>query len=91
MEQHVRNNTLANYAYVMMAHPIQHGAPAFFLAVFGTNNSFTANDVQKRWQWMVSTAKEEGIDILGFPADGDPRVLSAMLRESCTPDSVPLA
>lgn len=36
--------------YVIMAQPIQLNSAPFVLQVFGTNNKFTAEDVQHRWK-----------------------------------------
>ncbi|KAE8738457.1 hypothetical protein FOCC_FOCC016064 [Frankliniella occidentalis] len=34
--------------------------------------------VVKRWRWMLKEAAKEGISILGFSSDGDPKLLKAM-------------
>lgn len=48
----------SNLVYVIMAQPLQKGAPAFILQLFGTNNKFTAADVSKRWQYTENELKK---------------------------------
>lgn len=69
--------TISNYAYVIMAQPLAD-VPPFCLAAFGTDNKFTALQVDKRWKWMVQEAKKHNIIIRGFSSDGDTRLLSTM-------------
>ena len=66
-------------AYCIMAQPLGINAPSFCLALFGTNNKFSANDVSKRWDWMLNEARKQGISIIGFSSDGDPRLLKPMV------------
>lgn len=40
--------------YIIMAQPIMEGCPPFILQLFGTNNTFTSQDVQNRWNHMRS-------------------------------------
>lgn len=78
IEDYFKTGTTANYAYVIMAQPLQDGVTAFCLAFFGSDNRFTAEDVLRRWQWMKEQAAEHGIRIIGFSSDGDTRLLKAM-------------
>lgn len=68
----------SNYVYCIMAQPLCDNASVFCLAMFGTNNKFTASQVLKRWEWMERKLKEEDIEIVGFSSDGDTRLLKAM-------------
>lgn len=61
-----------------MAQPISPAAPGYCLAIFGTDNRFTAADVTKRWQYIKLNLKERGVIVLGFGSDGDTRLLKAM-------------
>lgn len=73
-----QNNEKANYAYVIMAKPLQDKSPAFCLSIFGTNNKFSSKDVINRWNMMGKLASEVGVKILGFSSDDDTRMLKAM-------------
>lgn len=75
----------SNYAYVIMAQPLSKTAPAYCLAIFGTDNKFNANDVNLRWQNMKENAKQRGITVLGFSSDGDCRLLKAMRQNAKLP------
>ena len=55
-----------------------HGAPAFVLACIGTDNKFCAEDVQKRWSYILSECKKRDITVLSFGADGVSRELKSM-------------
>ncbi|CAG9768534.1 unnamed protein product [Ceutorhynchus assimilis] len=68
----------ATYAYVIMAQPLHVGASTYCLSLFGTDNSFTTEQVTLRWEWMKKEAKKFGITIMGFSSDGDTRLLRAM-------------
>jgi len=80
--QYFNSESRANYAYVIMAKPLNDTAAPFCLSIFGTNNRFSNEDVINRWEFMKTVASEQGIEILGFSSDGDPRLLKAMLRQS---------
>ena len=77
----------ANYAYAIMAQPLAKNAPPFCLTLFATDNKFTADTVKRRWKWMERALMEEGIEVVGTSADGDPRLLRAML--DCALPSAP--
>lgn len=40
--------------YIVMAQPIMDGVPPFIFQLFGTNNTFTTQDVQRRWNHTLS-------------------------------------
>lgn len=67
---------LARNAYVYMAQPLQ--APAFCVTIFGSNNSFRAEDVLLRWKYIQQEALKHNIQVAGFSSDGDSRCLKAM-------------
>lgn len=68
----------ANYAYVVMAQPLNDSAPSFCVSIYGTDSRFSNEDVINRWNIMKCLANKEGIEIIGFSSDGDPRLLKAM-------------
>ncbi|KAK4881467.1 hypothetical protein RN001_004786 [Aquatica leii] len=82
------NNKICKYAYIIVAQPMKENAPSFVLSVFGTDNTFTSDDILKRWKWMLKCAAENDIDILGFSSDGDSRLLKAMRIVTNIPTSI---
>jgi hypothetical protein len=80
--QYFNSESIANNAYVIMAKPLKDIAAPFCLSIYGTNNWFSNEDVMNRWEFMKTAAAEQGIEILGFSSDGDPRLLRAMLLKS---------
>lgn len=81
IEFYFNNSSKAEYAYVVMAQPLDPQSPAFCLTIFGTDNKFTNYDVSQRWHKMIELASENNIQILGFSSDGDTRLLRAMKTE----------
>ena len=59
-----------------MAQPLCQNVPAFCLACVGTNNKFMAEQVLKRWKYILEC--KIGIDVVSFGADGDSRELKSM-------------
>ena len=78
IEKMFQNNTIAKYAYMVIAQPLDEGAPSFCLSCFGTDNKFTGEDVLKRWKYVYDELKKRGITVMNFAADGDSRLLRAM-------------
>jgi len=80
----------ANYAYVIMAQSLDDKAPPFCVAIYGTDNRFTNEDVMSRWNFIKLAAASQGIEIIGFLSDGDTRLLKAMQLQSgsmCTKEN----
>lgn len=75
----------ANYAYCIMAQPLDLNSSAYCLAVFGTNNKFNSFDVSMRWTKLTAESSTYGIKIIGYSSDGDTRLLKAMKIESNFP------
>lgn len=73
MERAFREENVANNAYVYMAQPLVTNAPAFCLTVFGSDNRFTNNHVESRWNYLEKELKLQDIEIEGFSSDGDSR------------------
>jgi len=80
IQDHFENNAPCGYAYLVIAQPLYPNATPFILAIFGTDNKFTAMDVTSRWTWMKEAAAKHGIEILGFSSDGDSRLLRTMMN-----------
>lgn len=65
-----------------MAKPLNDTAAPFCLSIYGTNNCFSNEDVINRWEFKQTAAAEQGIEIIGFSSDGDPRLLKAMILKN---------
>lgn len=72
-------HSISSYVNIVMAQPIGN-APPFCLLVFGTNNTYTANDVINRWRYIMLELQKIGIETLTFASDSDPRYNSAMRK-----------
>ncbi len=79
IEAMFKTHTIANYAYMVMAQPLQEGTPSFCISCFGTDNRFTANDVLNRWDYVAHELAKRDIKVVNFAADGDSRLLRATL------------
>jgi len=92
---HFENGTPASSAYVLMAQPIRDGAPPFCLSLFGTDNRFTSQNVFKRWQYIDEGLANVGVEVWGFSADGDPKLLRAMKQHmfgnTGLPENIPFS
>ncbi|KAK3932724.1 PDZ domain-containing protein 2 [Frankliniella fusca] len=72
------DNTACSSAYCIVAQPLVPKSPTFVVAMFGTDNKFTAQQVHLRWQWTLSAMAEEGVTVCSFASDGDARLLKCM-------------
>lgn len=72
-----KEHSVSSYLNVVMAQPIG-SAPPFCLLVFGSDNTYSANDVINRWNYITLQLKKIGIDTLTIASDSDPRYNSAM-------------
>jgi len=84
MAQYFIGNDTSNYAYVIVAQPFRPKAPSFVLCMYGTNNKFTAHQVEKRWTWIEKEALKFGLVIEGHSSDGDSRLLKCMIYRTVT-------
>lgn len=48
----------ATLVYVVLALPLKPGVPPFVLQIFGTNNTFTAENVIQRWKQTIHDLKK---------------------------------
>lgn len=48
----------SKYLYLVLAQPLMAKVPPFVLQVFGTDNTFTAIDVQRRWKYTLAELKK---------------------------------
>lgn len=75
------SNPIGHYVNVLMAQPLANVAP-FCLLIFASDNKYTANDVSKRWNYIVDELLKVNIEVLVISSDSDPRFNSAMRRNS---------
>lgn len=72
------SNVVSSTAYVQMAQPIEENSSPFCLMIFLIDNTFTSDNVLKRWRFQASKLKEKGNVINNISTDGDPKPLLAM-------------
>ncbi|XP_031623022.1 uncharacterized protein LOC116340587 [Contarinia nasturtii] len=68
--------------YAVLAQPLQPNIPPYVLQIFGTDNTFEAKDVVRRWAHITEELRKHGIEVAGFSSDGDTKLFSAMLHYS---------
>ena len=56
--------------------------PSFVLFILGTDSTYSANIIQKRWNLIESELGQRGIKIISFGADGAELFLKAMVNEA---------
>jgi hypothetical protein len=78
-----RESPRANTSYVYMLVPMSTDPrlKPTFVACLGTDNKFASNTVHSRWNRILNCASARNLRVLGH-ADGDPRLLKAMLQLS---------
>lgn len=54
IEGHLSDDKLekASLVYLIISQPVKENVPPFVLAIFGTNNKFTAQNVLDRWEFI---------------------------------------
>ena len=78
IEEYFRSEQISKLAYVYVAQCVSAAVPPFCLGCIGTNNSFAAPDVLKRWRYIYLECQKKEITVISFGADGDSRLLRAM-------------
>ena len=61
-----------------MIQPLSYSLPPFILSAYGTNNKLKAHDILNRWLHIHSQCFDQGIRIIGFSTDADPKYLRSM-------------
>lgn len=82
MAHHFRHNKIATNLYTYIAQPPVKNAPAFCLLLFGTDETFTSEDVSARQDYITKILNLNGIKVMGYSSDGDPRLLKMMKTHS---------
>lgn len=72
-----RDNSVSNFLNVIMAQPVSNAKP-FCLLAFGSDNSYSSDDVSNRWKHITNELKKIGVVVLTISSDSDPRYNAAM-------------
>lgn len=78
IKKHFDSGIRASYVNIVMAQPLHNKSSAFCIAAYASNNKFTFDDVNNRWEFIKLKCSGYNINALGFSSDGDPRNLKAM-------------
>ena len=73
---------VSKYAHCAVAQPVDVLCPPFVLFVLGTDATYTAEIIQKRWGYMKDELSKRGIGIVTNGADGAGPFLKAMIDET---------
>lgn len=61
-----QRNSIATENNVIMAQPMVAGIPPFCLVAFGSDKKYTAEDVTRRWEHIVSELEKKNISIVSI-------------------------
>lgn len=78
VKNYMLNLPKSSYVFTIMAQPLQNNVPPICLAVFVTDNKFTASNVASRWQYTIKELEKRGIQQKAISSDGDSRCFRAM-------------
>lgn len=73
-------HAISSNAIVVLAQPIVENVPGFSILIFGSDGSYTAEQVKKRWKFITSQLKQAGIEVISIASDSEPRYNAAMRR-----------
>lgn len=76
-----KENHPSAYVNVIMAQSLVKSIPPFCLMMYGTNNSYTATDVDKRWDFIVAEMDKCNIKVVSIGTDSDPKYNSLMRKK----------
>lgn len=85
----LKNNTVGEYLYIIMATPMVVGASPFCVLYMCSDNKFTHLQVQQRWKHVEAELKKAGIKVIAHASDGDPRLLRSMKERTRLPHPFP--
>ena len=71
-------STIAKYASVYIAKPLDNHSPPFCLGCMGSDNKFNAETVLLCWNHIITECEKRGIHVVSFGGDDDSRVMRAM-------------
>ena len=78
IEEMFAYSTIAKYAYVYIAKPLDNHSLPFCLGCMGSDNKFNAETVLLRWNHIITEYEKRGIHVVSFGGDGDSRVMRTM-------------
>lgn len=58
IKKYIQKHPTAKLVYIVLAQPLKEKVPPFILQIYGTDNSFTANNVQHRWEHTIQELKK---------------------------------
>ena len=82
IENAFRTEKIAKYAHCIVAQPIDIQSPSFVLSIIGTDSSYDAEVIMKRWKYIESEMNKREVKVLTFGADGAGPFLKAMVHNS---------
>lgn len=74
-------NSISSYVIAIMAQPLAD-VPPFCLAMFGSDSSYTSDDVEHRWKYITSELKKLNIEVIAISSDSDPKYNRVMRKLS---------
>lgn len=80
VDNRVYHRASASLVTVVMAQPLSKTVPPFCLLLFGTDNTFTSENVSKRWTFCIDELKKKNISVLSIATDSDGRYNSLMRK-----------
>lgn len=75
-------NKVSPYVNAIMAQPIAPNVPAICILIFGSDCTYTSEDVSKRWLYITSELAKSNIKVLTISSDSDSKYNGAMCRLS---------
>ncbi|CAF4442657.1 unnamed protein product [Rotaria sp. Silwood2] len=71
-------SNLLNLYMIQPIHSNNQKISPYALAAYGTNGKYTSFDIIRRWFTIFEESSKQGVRILGYSTDADPRCLLAM-------------
>ncbi|XP_062702809.1 uncharacterized protein LOC109400829 isoform X2 [Aedes albopictus] len=85
MVNDLKNYTVGEYLYVVMATPMAVGASPVCILYMCSDNKFTHLQVKQRWHYVESELRKAGVKVVSHASDGDSRLLRAMKERTRLP------
>ncbi|CAF1179965.1 unnamed protein product [Rotaria sordida] len=72
------NFNRSKFINIRMVQSIVPSASPLIFSVYGSDNKFIATDILRRWLYIYNQGFIQGIRVICFSSDGDPRYLRTM-------------
>lgn len=82
IEEFFKNEIPARLLYTVIAQPLAENMPFFCLLVYGTDDRYSFDVVQKRWLYIRKALEKKGITVVGQSTDGDSRAFKKLRLKS---------